>query len=246
MGKRLILGGVVLLGLFGFCCTGLLTSGSKKPAATAPETEQEREARLKSEAKAEEKRNAENEDQRLKVAAWQAAQEYVKKHLAFPLDASFPWIDYTVRGVPETGLYLVVSTVEAKNAFGAELTYPWRANLKYDRVANQWSLVYLSIGEDVYYVDGMPAQSYLAAKAAEKRQAVQHEEVKQKEPPKPKVPEKPPFREWSDVSGKFKLHARFAGTAFGKVTLEREDGTTTQIAIEKLSEADREWIQSRR
>lgn len=54
------------------------------------------------------------------------------------------------------------------------------------------------------------------------------------------------MREWVDASGQFKIQARFAGLAFGKVKLEREDGQVIEIETEKLSEADREWIRSRR
>jgi len=41
--------------------------------------------------------------------------------------------------------------VKAKNAFGAELTYEWKAQL--NRKGRQWSLAFCEIGGDVVYVD---------------------------------------------------------------------------------------------
>lgn len=53
------------------------------------------------------------------------------------------------------------------------------------------------------------------------------------------------FRTWTDTTGKFSVEAQFKGMAAGKATLRKRDGTTVKLAVEKLSKADREWIQNR-
>jgi thiol-disulfide isomerase/thioredoxin len=55
----------------------------------------------------------------------------------------------------------------------------------------------------------------------------------------------PKLREWSDTTGKFHRNAKFRGTVGGVVKLELEDGSTVRVPLEKLSEADREYIQQR-
>lgn len=55
-----------------------------------------------------------------------------------------------------------------------------------------------------------------------------------------------PFRTWTDSSGKFTVEAQFMGAAFGNVKLRRRDGTTITVPLDKLSEADQEWIKGRR
>ncbi len=50
------------------------------------------------------------------------------------------------------------------------------------------------------------------------------------------------FREWADASKKFKIKARFAGTADDKVKLLKEDGSVLKISPEKLSNEDQRWI----
>jgi hypothetical protein len=66
-------------------------------------------------------------------------------------------------------------------------------------------------------------------------------------PVKKTVPAKPAagreLREWTDVSGDFKLKARFVKLAGAKVTLEKEDGTSVAVPLRKLSEADQKLAQ---
>jgi WD40 repeat protein len=50
------------------------------------------------------------------------------------------------------------------------------------------------------------------------------------------------FRTWSDASGKFTLKAKFVSVTDGKVTLEQEDGTQTEIELAKLSPADQKYV----
>ena len=49
---------------------------------------------------------------------------------------------------------------------------------------------------------------------------------------------KPPIRTWTDSTGQFKLDARFVSLQDGKVTLEKADGSTKTLPLEKLSEED--------
>jgi len=54
--------------------------------------------------------------------------------------------------------------------------------------------------------------------------------------------EEPDFREFSDASGKFRIRAQFLGVADGKAKLKKEDGTEIEVALEKLSDNDRAYI----
>ena len=49
-------------------------------------------------------------------------------------------------------------------------------------------------------------------------------------------------RTWSDAKGKFKIQAKFAGLADGKVTLEKPDGSEIEIDLKKLSAADQKYV----
>ena len=48
------------------------------------------------------------------------------------------------------------------------------------------------------------------------------------------------IRTWTDISGKFKIEAEYVALEDGIVTLERADGSTRKLPVEKLSESDRE------
>lgn len=50
---------------------------------------------------------------------------------------------------------------------------------------------------------------------------------------------------WTDTTGKFKIEAAFVEFKDGKVRLRKKDGSWTTIAIEKLSEADQEYVKKR-
>ena len=51
-------------------------------------------------------------------------------------------------------------------------------------------------------------------------------------------------REWTDVTGKYKVEAEFGGVIAGKVRLKKASGEIVTVPLERLSEADREHIQS--
>jgi hypothetical protein len=51
------------------------------------------------------------------------------------------------------------------------------------------------------------------------------------------------FRTWQDDSGKFKIEAELAGVEGDSVRLKRRDGTTITVALSRLSEADRQFVE---
>ncbi len=59
---------------------------------------------------------------------------------------------------------------------------------------------------------------------------------------KPKSSE---FRTWTDITGKFKTEAAFVDLKDGKVQLQKKDGIIVSLRIEKLSEADQDWVRGR-
>jgi hypothetical protein len=77
-------------------------------------------------------------------------------------------------------------------------------------------------------------------------------EAKRKPKPEPQTTPKvtdalpPGFRIWSDSTGRYKIRAKFGGAIFGKVKLIKEDGSTVQLPLEKLSDEDQDWINEKR
>jgi len=51
-------------------------------------------------------------------------------------------------------------------------------------------------------------------------------------------------RTWNDKSGKFSVVATFQAFEGGQVKLKKEDGTIVAVALEKLSEADGEYVRT--
>ena len=54
------------------------------------------------------------------------------------------------------------------------------------------------------------------------------------------------LRTWTSSDGLFSVEAEFVSLTAGKVKLKKLDGSIIAIAIEKLSRADREWIDRRK
>lgn len=50
------------------------------------------------------------------------------------------------------------------------------------------------------------------------------------------------LRTWKDATGKFSIEAEFAGIIAGDVRLKKADGSAVSVSLDRLSEADREWI----
>lgn len=70
-------------------------------------------------------------------------------------------------------------------------------------------------------------------------------EKKRTRRPPPERPE-PVVRTWSDATGQFTIEAEFAGYSSGVVKLKKADGSTLDLLLENLSQADQDWIRSRR
>ena len=49
-------------------------------------------------------------------------------------------------------------------------------------------------------------------------------------------------REWTDSTGSFHLQAEYLGFDDGKVRLQKADGTVIAVPLERLSQADREFV----
>jgi outer membrane protein assembly factor BamB len=50
------------------------------------------------------------------------------------------------------------------------------------------------------------------------------------------------FRTWTDSSGVHKIRAALAGVEDGQVRLKKVDGSVITVAVDKLSEADQQWL----
>jgi hypothetical protein len=53
---------------------------------------------------------------------------------------------------------------------------------------------------------------------------------------------KAPLRTWTDSTGQRHIEAAFVGQVDGQVRLRRPDGKEVNLALEKLSPADQEWV----
>ena len=81
-----------------------------------------------------------------------------------------------------------------------------------------------------------------AAEAAHKAA----EESAKAEKDRKAVAEAAKWRTWTDSTGSHRIDAKFSGIIAGKVKLIKRDGTTFQVPVEKLSDADQEWINNRK
>jgi hypothetical protein len=61
--------------------------------------------------------------------------------------------------------------------------------------------------------------------------------------PQPKRAREFEVRQWKDVSGKFSIEAKLSGLAGGIVKLKRPDGTVISVPLDRLSEADRAYLE---
>lgn len=87
-------------------------------------------------------------------------------------------------------------------------------------------------------IDPGPADAAMANQLAERKA--------------PKVEPKRPIelanktRTWASAEGGFKVEAEFVSAASNLVKLRKMDGTTITVAIDKLSNEDKEWIEARK
>lgn len=54
-----------------------------------------------------------------------------------------------------------------------------------------------------------------------------------------------PVREWTDMTGKYTVQARLERIDVDQVVLRKTDGTVARVPINRLSQADREYVESR-
>ncbi len=217
------------------------------------------EDKAKAEAEAEKNRDAQLQERIADVQV--QSQDYVRKFLNHPDDASFGFFDVpSVRYSPEGDTFWVSSKVKAKNDFGAELTYRWETILMLNN--HTWELASCTIDGEVVYTSSVLLDKILAREqnrggagptiddkqaeadrkaAAERRAAAEKAEKERKQ-----AEEAAKWRTWTDSSGEHKTEAKFGGVIAGKVKLIKRDGSTLQIPLEKLSDEDQDWINNRR
>ncbi len=86
---------------------------------------------------------------------------------------------------------------------------------------------------------------------AEKKAAVEKEQADKKaaaekaEAERKAAIEEAKWHTWTDSTGQYKTKAIFGGLAGGKVKLIKKDGSTVRLALETLSEEDRQWIKNK-
>jgi hypothetical protein len=52
-------------------------------------------------------------------------------------------------------------------------------------------------------------------------------------------------RQWTDISGQYTLEARFVSLSDGTVRLQKANGRFVRIALDQLSPADQQFVQTR-
>jgi hypothetical protein len=175
-----------------------------------------------------------------RYAAKHAAEKILAPLLVSPATAVYPWEEIHSTQVPcraPDRAWRVRGVVDAQNALGVPLRHKWQAFI-FKRDAELFPIYLEMEGQVVFGSVAVLAEAGITPGDVEATPA-----PKQASQPQHSSAE---VREWTDASGKFRVSARFAGLAFGKVKLEREDGQVIEIEVEKLSDEDREWIRSRR
>jgi hypothetical protein len=61
--------------------------------------------------------------------------------------------------------------------------------------------------------------------------------------PQPKKAREFEVRLWKDATGKFSIEAKLSGLSGGVVKLKKADGSVISVPVEKLSEADRAYLE---
>ena len=108
-------------------------------------------------------------------------------------------------------------------------------------VESFWQLQYAQInGKPVFADDEILAKA--EALQSGKSQPVT---VERKKPRVVPVRKEYPFRTWTDTTGKYKTEARLLSISNGIVRLKKTDGKDARLPLEKLSDADREWLENR-
>lgn len=237
---------VVLIGI------AIYFAGSAREERAAAEkqrrallTPEQQAAEDKAQQEAEEKTKVETQFELRKAEVQMISEDYVRKFLKHPNDASFGfWSIPKITWNQGRDTFFVSSTVKAKNDLGLELTYDWATIVTLDE--NTWKLVSCQIGDDVVYVNQDIANK-LEVKKILSEQAALVAERKAKADAKRQHQaeiEKTYWRTWTSAGGKHTTEAKYSGVSSGVVTLTKKDGTVSKVPIEKLSESDRDWIKN--
>lgn len=176
-------------------------------------------------------------------------EEAVKAFLKFPRDAEF---DRTDAEPATDGTWVAFGRCKAMNAFGARITYDWRATFVLtDPAARKWKAVALVLNDEVAYanqdalaevVDRANRSSKADSTSAAPTDA---DATPEAGAPASAVGRKPEPRTWSSADGKFTTDAEFAGAIGDEVKLKKVDGTVVKLKRSQLSEADRAWLEER-
>ena len=159
LNSRIMAGALVLIvGPMGFLDPP--ADAVEESPATAAARQQAEEDRRAEEIRLRRERAIREREERLEAAARQRARDcgqdnaiaadvwsrtFVKRELKSPSSSSFPWSGKS-EAIGDC-VFRVVSYVEADNSFGAKLRTYYEAKLRYDPVADKWTLISLRFEE---------------------------------------------------------------------------------------------------
>lgn len=236
---RLALGTLLL---FGLMIWGL--SGCVEHSSEASHAEEQRRASLTPEQRADEDEKAALERRRSSREAdvWLASQEYVRRFLKFPDDADFGfWTMPNVKSNEAGDVFYVSSTVKAKNELGAQLTYRWLTIIAFEGNAGQ--LVACDIdGVRVYEDEELAAAIKRRERSTPAPEKPDNEETAAHAAQREAAAEAARWRTWTSANRKYSVHAKFIKAMMGTVTLEKEDGSTGEVKLDRLCKEDQEFV----
>jgi len=168
--------------------------------------------------------------------AYAAAENLVRQHLKWPDDASFSWgkeamlVDSEVGGKD----WIVKGKVKAANAMGAKLTYNYAVRMQYQG-NGEWKAWKVMVGDEIGWTNPDYEQ-----KVQEFAQQRQREDAARKQA----FEESLRWRTWTSSDGQHTTRAKLVrlDREQGQVVLEKEDGSTAELPLDKLSENDRAYV----
>ena len=186
------------------------------------------------------KRNAETEKELRQLRAQTMSEEYVRKFLKFPHDASFPWSEPQIRSNEARDVFYLKGTVQAKNALGASLTHDWETMVRVD--GENWKLVTCIIGGEKVYEskEEMAAVAKPIEEEKYRREQAAEQDRKQAEAARRK---EEATRDWTSTAGTT-LHAEFVEFKNSKAVLRKDSGDEIEVKSGDLSKEDQAWIQA--
>jgi hypothetical protein len=176
------------------------------------------------------------------------AEYCVKQYLKYPHDAKFPWFGVSAVYNPKLSAWQVNGKVTARNTFGADLTSEWMAIVHLSD-SNTWECYALEIDKKAVVVsEEFKAKIGEAAAKVRADKLLAEEQVKaEKNAAKAAAKEKEieaRRRTWRDRTGTFSVDASLVSRTPKKVTLRKDDGETVDVPLEKLSDEDKQYLDS--